>query len=87
MTTTNDRVHRDRGLPRAADMEASGPAPLRGLADEHTRNAFGVPWSLPSGGITGDLGRPRSRGIAPNIPAEPRPNSGHSLQTMVGTKK
>ena len=23
----------------------------------------------------------------PNIPAEPRPNSGHSLQPMVGTKK
>jgi len=26
----------NRGLPRAADKEASGPAPLRGLADETT---------------------------------------------------
>lgn len=32
-----------RGLPRAADMGASGPA---------------IAWSLPSRGITGDLGRP-----------------------------
>ena len=46
----------NRGLPKAADMVASGPAPLRGLADEHTRNSLRVPWSLPSRGITGDLG-------------------------------
>ena len=52
-------VYQNRGLPRAVDMEASGPTTLRGSADEHTRNADGVPWSLPSGGITGDLGRPR----------------------------
>ena len=54
-------VRQERGLPRAADMEASGPAPLRGSPDERKRNTFGVAWSLPSGGMTGDLGRPRFR--------------------------
>lgn len=47
----------DRGLPRAVDKEASGPALA---ADERKRNTICVPRSPPSRGITEDLCRPRS---------------------------
>jgi hypothetical protein len=48
-------------------MEAACPTSLRGTPDELLRNTFCVAWSLPSGGITGDLGRPLYEGINQNL--------------------
>lgn len=52
----------ERGLLRAADTGASGPAFTPDEAQAETPT--GVAWSLPSRGITGDLGGPLSESSA-----------------------
>lgn len=55
----------ERGLPRAADTEASSPATFFGSPDELSETLYNVAWSLPSGGITGGLGCPLSKHLTP----------------------
>ena len=49
-------VRLNRGLPEAADMVASGLAFFITADEARAETLFCVPWSLPSQGITGDLG-------------------------------
>jgi hypothetical protein len=50
----------DRGFPRAADIGNIWPRVFFRRLMSKSEIPTGIPWSLPSGGITEDIGRPLS---------------------------